>query len=202
MHSGFEMNSKMVLLSVGVVLLLVGALAGYLYGVNSVSTKTTTSTTTVSASLDAYERVANSFANHMLFLSSRNASAIVSQYEQNANVTWFGKPLAGFGFAGFYNGTGNIFLLMNTAFIGHGGSFTLGNVTHNVVNISDDSAVVNSSFAFFGQNSYFGTGFIGNANGTVSAQDSYVYSAANGVWLISEEVWNFTSFNASPGSPP
>jgi hypothetical protein len=66
------MNSKMVLLSGGVVLLLVAALAGYLYGVNSTPTKTTTAvsitattlTTTFmapSTSLDAYEQVSNSF---------------------------------------------------------------------------------------------------------------------------------------------
>jgi hypothetical protein len=48
-HVGFEMNSKIALLGGGVALLLMGALAGYLYGVNSTPTKTTTamSTTTV-----------------------------------------------------------------------------------------------------------------------------------------------------------
>ena len=93
------MNSKMVLLSVGVILLLGGALVGYLYGVDSTPTKTTTAvsiTTTMltstftqpSTSLDAYEQVSNSFASHMLFISERNAFAIVSQYEENATVTW------------------------------------------------------------------------------------------------------------------
>ncbi len=187
------MYSIAVLLSAGVVLLLVGALAGYLYGVDSTPAKTSTatSTTTVSVSLDAYGQVANSFANHMLFISSRNASAIERQYEANATVTWSGKNNAG-GLAGFYNGTKDIFLLMNASFVGRGGSFALGNVTHSLVATSDDSAIVNSSFAFLGQNDLFP----GNFNGTVSAQDSYVYSAANGGWLISQVMWNFLSFNA------
>jgi len=188
------MNSRAVLLGVGVVLLLVGALAGYLYGVDSTPAKTTTatSTTTVSASLDAYDQVANSFADHMLFISSRNASAIVSQYEANATVTWSGKNNAG-GLAGFYNGTKVIFILMNNSFIGRGSSFAIGNVTHSIVDVSDDSAMVNSSFALLGQS---GVASMGNFNGTVSAQDFYVYSAANGGWLISQETWNFLSFNA------
>jgi hypothetical protein len=97
----FEMNSKMVLLSAVVVLLFVGALAGYLFGVDWTPLKTTTAvsittmfTSTVTApstSLDAYEQVSNSFASHMLFLSERNPFAVVSQYEGNATVTWNGK---------------------------------------------------------------------------------------------------------------
>jgi len=170
---------------------LVGALAGYLYGVNS----TTTKTTTASTSLDAYEQVADSFANHMLSISSRNASAIASQYESNASVIWTGQGTTGLAFGGMggtYVGANDIFIIMNASFIGQGSSFAVGSVTHTIVATSDDSAEVNSSFAFFGQNTSLG----GNFNGTVSAQDSYVYSASNGGWLISRETWNFLSFNA------
>jgi hypothetical protein len=181
------MSSRTVLLGGGVVLLLVGALAGYLYGVNSTPTKTAAAST----SLDAYDQVADSFANHMLFVSSRNASAMASQYESNASVIW---TTIGLGYAGTYVGANNIFILMNNSFIGRGSSFSVGNVTHSVVNMTTHSAVVNSSFAFFGQRTDLG----GNFNGTVSAQDFYVYSAANGGWLISRETWNFLSFNA-PG---
>jgi len=194
----------MVLLSVGVVLLLVGALAGYLYGVNSMPTKTTTAVTTTtltttftatSTSLDASEQVSNSFASHMLFISERNAFAIVSQYEENATVTWMGNPAPG-GLGGFYNGTGVIFLLMNASFISRAGSYSIGNVTHATVDISADSAVVNSSFDISGQNynQGFPYGYAATFNSTVSAQDFYVYSVSQGAWLISTETWNFLNF--------
>jgi hypothetical protein len=185
------MNSKVVLLSVGVVLLLVGALAGYLYGVTSTPTKTTT----VSTSSDAYNQVVSSFANHILFLSSGNASDIASQFERNATLTWKGDifPAA----AGNYTGAGNIFLVMNSSFfLGRGSSFSVGSVTYTVVGLSDDSALVNSSFAFSGQNVYMG----GSYNGTISAQDSFVYSGASGAWLISGEIWDFVT--ANPRGPP
>jgi hypothetical protein len=196
------MNSKKVLVASGLVLLLVGGLAGYLDGVNStapntttMSTKTVTLTTTtsVSTSLDAYAQLATSFTNHVFFLSSRNVSAIVSQYEDNATVTWIGRA---HGIRGLFNGTKSIFLLMNVSFIGHGTAFALGDVTRNIVDIKAKSAAVNSSFAVFGQNGFEGSAAIGDFNGTVSAQDSYVYSVADGVWLISQETWNFTSFSS------
>jgi hypothetical protein len=198
------MNPKMVL-GGGVVLLLAGALAGYLYGVDStvtrpttrVSTTTTTFTTTLTAtspSPDIHEQVANAFANHMLVISSRNAYAIVGQYEKNATVTWTGKAS---GLQGFYNGTKIIFILMNASFISRAGSLSIGNVTHTMVDISKDSAVVNSSFDIFGQNYYIGLpyGYLASFNYAVSAQDSYAYSSTLGAWLISTETWNFLSFN-------
>jgi hypothetical protein len=52
-----------------------------------------------------------------------------------------------------------------------------------------------SSFAFSGHNSFFLTAFIGDVNGTVSAQDTFARSP-DGRWLISQEIWNFTSYNS------
>jgi hypothetical protein len=49
---------------------------------------------------------------------------------------------------------------------------------------------VNSRFEFAGNSSIWG-----NYQGTVMAQDLYSFSAAQGIWLISREVWKFTSFN-------
>jgi hypothetical protein len=196
------MNSRMVVVTGGVILLLVGALAGYLYGVNSTPTKTTTAVTMTTAtltttftapstSLDASEQVSNSFASHMLFLSERNAFATVGQYEENATVTWTGNPG---GLQGFYSGTGEIFLLMNASFISRADSFSVGNVTHTLVDISADSAVVNSSFDISGQKYNFGFRYASSFNGTVSAQDSYVYSSSQSAWMISSETWNFLNF--------
>jgi hypothetical protein len=192
------MDSRAVLLSACVFLLLAGAAVGYLYGVNSTPTKTTAvsiTTTTVtstltapSTSLDAYEQVSNSFASHMLLISERNPFAIVSQYEENATVTWTGNIG---GLQGFYNGTGVIFLLINASFIGQAGSFSIGNVTNAVVVVSADSAVVNSSFEISGLMYNFGYYPTTSFNGTVSAQDFYTHSVSQSAWLISTETWNF-----------
>jgi hypothetical protein len=192
------MNSRVALLGGGAALLLVGAIAGYLYGVSSTPTKTTTApmeTTTLtstftapSTSLDAYEQVSDSFASHMLLISERNPFAIVSQYQENATVKWTGNIG---GLQGLYNGTGVIFLLMNDSFIGQAGLFSIGNATQAVLAVSADSAMVNSSFEISGQMYNFGYYPTTSFNGTVSAQDFYKYSASQGAWLISRETWNF-----------
>lgn len=183
----------------GMIMLLVGGLAGYLYGVDSTPSitttvlSTTTATLTISASATPYDQLAESFANHMFFLSERNATAIASQYAQNATVVWTGKSE---GFDGLYNRT-TIPLLMQKSFIGRGGSFGIGGVTRSMVNVSAASATVDSTFDIFGQDYNFFPpgGFATTFNGTISAQDSYVYSIANDAWLISNETWNFTTFN-------
>jgi hypothetical protein len=191
----------------GAVLLLLGGLAGYLYGVDSTPTKTittvstteatlTTTSTSVSTSLIAYDQqVTDSFAKHMLLLSERNATAIVSQYEENATVTWMGQTN---GLGGFYNGTKVIFILMNVSFIGRGGSISIGNAAHRIMEMPGDSAMLNSSFAIHVRD--YGVGlqgrFVTTFNATISAQDLFVYSASNHAWLISQETWNFTNFNS------
>lgn len=181
-----------------IVFLLVGGLAGYLYGVDSTPRATTTelSTITVSTSASAYDQVADSFANHMLFLSERNATAIASQYTENATVTWTGAEGAG-GLAGLYNGT-EITLLIRGSFIGKEASFAVGDVNRTITVVSGESATVDSTFDIFGQGEYVVAipGLAWTAfNATISAHDSYVYSATNNAWMISNETWSFTSFN-------
>jgi hypothetical protein len=194
------MNPRTALVASGVIALLVGALAGYLYGIDSTPRATTTelSTVTVSTSASAYDQVADSFANHMLFLSERNATAIASQYAGNATVTWV-EAIGEYGLAGLYNRT-EIPLLMRVSFIGKGTSFTTGNLTLAITVISADSATVNSTFEIFGQGFYVAAipGPVYTAfNATVSAEDSYAYSMPNNAWLISNETWSFTSFNTN-----
>jgi hypothetical protein len=192
------MQLRTALVAGGVIALLVGALAGYIYGVDSTARETTTelSTTTVSTSGSAYDQVADSFANHILFLSERNATEIANQYAENATVSWFGAEGAG-GLGGFYNRT-EIPLLMRQSFIGKEASFAIGNVTRAITVTSADSAVVNSTFEMFGQG-YYVVAIPGMAwgafNATVSAHDSFAYSAPSETWLISNETWSFTSFN-------
>lgn len=184
----------------GIILALLVAASlgvGYLSGTSTRATEavTSVSTSTANSVYESNHEVVDAFAKHMLALSSRNASAIASQYSQDANITWLGRSTVGI--LGDYNGSQNILLLMRVGFITHGSSFLLGNVTYQLESVSGNSALVNSSFAFIGQKSYFGTGYIGNINGTVSAQDFFTL-ATNGSWLISQEMWNFTSFNSAP----
>lgn len=143
--------------------------------------------------------MADSFARHILFLSERNATAIASQYAENATVTWTGAMGAG-GLAGLYNGT-EIPPLIRGSFIGKEASFSIGNVTSTIAVTSVDSATVNSTFDVFGQGDYVVAipSMLWSAfNATVSAHDSYVYSAPSDAWLISNETWIFTSFNTQP----
>jgi hypothetical protein len=39
----------------------------------------------------------------------------------------------------------------------------------------------------------------GRYHGTVSAQDSFAYSAPAHAWLISRETWDYLSFNVQTG---
>jgi hypothetical protein len=179
------MNSKMVLLSVGVVLLLVGALAGYLYGVNSTPAKTTTvtSTTTVSASLDAYEQVSDAYAYHLMQLSDRNMSAVVGEYESNATVEWTGVVA---GMNGNYSGAANIGILLGGDFFGKLINSSLSN-EYQSVGVNGNVSEVNSTFNFQGYNAVEG-----NVNGTIVAQDTYEH--VGNLWLIAHEAWNFTRY--------
>src|ERR1700738_3320572 len=54
----------------------------------SLGASTATSTGSVTSPVNVVENV---FANHMHLLAIRNVSAIVSQFEGNANVTWTGQ---------------------------------------------------------------------------------------------------------------
>jgi hypothetical protein len=191
------MNPRTALVPIGVIALLVGGLAGYLYGVDSAPRETTTglSTVTISISASAHDQVADSFANHILFLAERNATAIASQYAENATVIWTG--VLGGGAGGLYNST-EIPILMSKSFIGREASFSIGNVNRTITVTSADSATVDSTFDVFGQGEYVVAipGLAWTAfNATVSAHDSYVYSVPNDAWMISNETWNFTSFN-------
>jgi hypothetical protein len=191
-----EMNSRIVLATCGIIFLLVGGFGGYFYGANSIRRETTTTTfTTVSMATDIQSQVFNSLANHMFFLSERNVSAIISQYEKNATIEWMGN--AG-GLQGIYNGTSDIFLLMNESFISRAVSFSIGNITSISISISNDSAIVKSSFEIFGQDYNFGLpyGYVANFNSTILAQDHFAYSSSQKAWLISVESWNYHAFNS------
>ncbi len=162
---------------------------------SSTSSPSENSTTSSTGSLPVTDVVSKTFANHMLLLSSSNASGIVSQYEEDATVTWLGNAP---GLTGNYIGVKNIFVLMNSSFVPWGSSPDVTNLTQTVVATSNHSAVVNSSFDYSGRNA-----FLGNFSGAIMAQEYYSHSAPNGAWLISREIWNYLSFNIQfPNGPP
>lgn len=187
------MNSKMVLIG-GVALLLVGALAGYLYGVNSTPTKRTMS---ASPPPDAHDQVASTYANQLILLDAKNVSALVSEFESNATVEWRGYAnglQAGHGPAvnrdlrGTYTGSQEIGTLLG-AFLTNANYFLVSNETQTI-GAKGNYWVVNSTFGFTGNSSTVGT-----FEGTIAAQESYVQVGK--MWLISNEMWDFTYYEAA-----
>jgi hypothetical protein len=144
----------------------------------------TSITTSTGGSASSTVTVSGAFSYHMRLLASRNISAIINQYQGSGNITWTGHTG---GLSGFYNGTNNMGLLLR-AFLGHARSFIIGNLSRPVLSQTDNSATVNSSIDFHGQDTA-----LGNFSGAVASQDFFVYIAANNTWLISQEVWNFHS---------
>ncbi len=181
------MNSKAVLIG-GVALLLVGALAGYLYGVDSTQTKTTT---------QGYDQVASAYANQLLLLDARNISALVSEFESNATVEWKGYAnglQAGHGpgvnrdLAGNYTGSKEISALLG-AFLTNANYLLVSNETQTI-GAKGSHWVVSSTFHFAGDSNSVGT-----FKGTIAARESYV--RVGNTWLISNEVWDFTYYEES-----
>lgn len=195
------MNSKATLLGGGVIIMLVTAFAGYLYGVNSTLVTTTTTETvttelttasTVSTVPDAYEQVASAYANQLLLLDARNISALASGFASNATVEWKGYAnglqqgrFVNRDLASNYTGSKEISTLLS-AFLTNAYYILVSNETQTI-GAKGNSWIVNSTFHFAGNSSTVGT-----FDGTIVAQESYVH--IGNTWLISNEVWNFTYY--------
>ncbi|MDA4116587.1 MAG: hypothetical protein OK442_08545 [Thaumarchaeota archaeon] len=185
------MKSKTAVLSGGVVLLLVGALLGYVYGVSSAPSRTSTTTgTALTSSLDSYNEVAGAYANQLLLLvSSKNASAVAARYESNATIQWRGNiaGLEGYGpDVGNYTGTKNITAVLGIFLTRHEGDLIISNETQ-AIEPQGNRWVVSSFFDFAGNSS-----IVGGFEGTVVAQDSY--AQVGNAWLIAMETWNFLNY--------
>lgn len=150
----------------------------------STITKTIGSTTTsIFTTINASEEVSLAFANHMMLIPSMNVSALVRGYEDNATMAWTGA----IGFVGSDLNGANVAIAWNRLFQGPSDTdFLLGNETYHVAPVGS-RYVVSSNFDFQASNYV-----LGKINGTVSGQDSYVNVGSR--WLISNEIWNFTSF--------
>ena len=146
-----------------IILLILQSFTGFELVYKSTMTSTVTSTATLQSQV-----VTNSFVDHMLLLDSRNVSAAVSQYEDNATVTWTGieGPVA---LQGPATNTDAItsaltyFLYQPCGSHGTVNGFAISNLVLSTTPISDSSAIVNSTFSFRGNSTLWG-----NFNATVS----------------------------------
>jgi hypothetical protein len=185
------MKFKTALFSGGIVLLLVGVLLGYVYGINSTPPRTSTTTETkLASSPDSYNQVASTYVNQLLLLAnSKNASAVTIRYESNATIQWKGNVagLEGYGpDVGNYTGTKNITAVLGIFMTHHVGNLLISNETQAIVP-EGKYWVVNSTFDFTGNSS-----IVGSFKGTIAAQDSY--AQVGNTWLIAMETWNFLNY--------
>jgi hypothetical protein len=189
--------SKGLLAAIVVILILIAGAAGYLYGVDSVASRTTAyvsttilTTTTANATLPlSYTQVSDAFANQLLNFESRNASPLTKEYEGNATLTWGGLAAR---FGGEYIGPTNIALLYKSL-LSNATSLAL-TITTFKVQVTGNRAFANSTFGLSGYSKS-----VCNINGTAMAEVSYVH--AGGAWLISNETWIFNPSMVETGGP-
>ncbi|MDG7005459.1 MAG: hypothetical protein JRM86_00810 [Nitrososphaerota archaeon] len=162
-----------------------------------------TETSTVTASLDRQEAtiVGQAFANHVKDFASLDAPAFSDQYAHNATITWTGDintcctPQT----SQMTPGEVEVPLERGLA-LGLVGTLEVSAVEENISALSGGSALVNATFDFKGTSSY-----LGQVNGTVTADEAYVYSAplygsTFGGWLIAQESWTVLTPGLEP--PP
>jgi len=175
------------------VVILVAALGLVLVSAPQPTVKTVTVTSTVTPAGQAIESVGESFAQHLVLFSSKNVSAIISQYEPNATVVW--EHL--FCWSGLYqnagSSNGDVAKLLPDFFHGRFSaplnSVYVGNATKmTIMPLANGTVIVNSTFGLVG------LAATGNFTATVSAQDSFVYSSLSNAWMISQETWNFLTY--------
>jgi len=169
-----------------IVLLVLQSFVGS--GTLATTTVTSTTTATVSTIPAAYEQVASDYANHLLLLDARNASALLSGYESNATVEWTGDTG---GLAGNYIGTGNgsgEFGGVLDYFLTDMVNLTVSNENQTIATFQGGHWVINSTFDWVAYNSDDG-----NISGIVAAQDSYAH--VGNTWVIARETWNWLSLD-------
>jgi hypothetical protein len=128
------------------------------------------------------------FESHLQRIISRNITAALADYDNNATLTWIGggpRELGG----GTFQNKSNIKALYNGLFTQLLG-MSITNV--KVATAVGDRASVDASFYLNGRLS----GGCGNFSGTVRSSVSFVLLANK--WWISKEVWSF-GYPFSPG---
>jgi hypothetical protein len=119
---------------------------------------------------------------HISALNQRNLTAAYSEYAPNAFMVWEGVTQ---GYGGAYSGREINYTLEDFIEIPVFINFTISSL---------DSPYTLDGTVYIGANiSFVGLGHeAGNFNGTILANYSYI--DLNGVWLISQETWNFVGF--------
>jgi hypothetical protein len=158
---------------------------------------------TVTTAPYGYEQVAGAYSSHLVDLDSKNITALVEGYERNATVEWV-QPLSNegnyrFGLTGNYTGWGELQIVLQAYLVRSLENFSMSDESQSMSLTNDGSSwLVDSAFHF---SAY--TSILGDINATVVAQDWYsqaftqpaLGTHAAGSWVISREVWNFTSYN-------
>lgn len=166
----------------------------------STTTSTTTLTTTFTSTFDPTKTLTDAYLSHIGAIESRNASALVSQYETNAMLQY---PLST-GTAELFEGAANITRFYeeqptNTSqaiscvtCIELKAPFALANETHSIIVSSDDkTGDVTSNLVFYGTISFGGcyvqgVGSCDTQYYSIGFDISYVLQGNS--WLISTEI--------------
>jgi hypothetical protein len=138
------------------------------------ATQVVTSTKTIVPQSVAIEAVNESLSQHIQFLESGNASALVPKYWESANVTWTGRAYC---FSGTYNGRTQITEALNSFLKVTTPGLTIMNLTRTITAQSNGLVVtVNSTFGFStNKTTTIGSHTYPGINGMISAQDIYAY---------------------------
>jgi hypothetical protein len=180
---------------VAFVIIVVVVVAGMGYLAYSLPPQQAPQTSTVtSQQQSAGVEIMNDYLHHLMQVQSKNVSAIVSEYEDDAVLEWEGATS---GFGGTYHGLANMTAAYN-GILPRLNGLTLTNVT-GVASISNGTALVNGSFyiswAFNPATNDCPPNVSNVFEGQVVVAISFAPSA-NG-WLISNEIWNFQTPTSS-----
>ena len=142
----------------------------------------TTPTTSTSQSVN-FPALKLVFDQHITKISSRDISAVLTDYQQNAVVLWTGQTQ---GLGGIYTGTEKITVLYANAL--SMAKLTITPSGYSQLNGTANQATVQSMLNINGTSNYLGA-----FNGTVLAQ--VTYKSDNGAWKISNENWDYKALN-------
>jgi hypothetical protein len=173
-----------------VVVVVLGAIVVLAYGIKNSSSSSVS--TMLEASQKAYgSEVSGAFASHLLFISSRNLTEVLQEYQPNATVVWEGISA---GYGGVYNGTAQAIPQLYDSFISECTNLAVKNSTFTDTvssGVTPANAVINATVSVNGYHK-----ILGNISAVASVRVQYVLTST-GAWQITYETWNYLQFNAS-----
>jgi hypothetical protein len=156
--------------------------------ITSINSITTTETFATSAGNTGITTIDEAYLSHLLDFESHNATAIADDYEENATVNLIGCT---FGLGGMQTGRPDIQLFFN-AFFGPA-SFGTPDISKDsyTVSANQTTAIVNSTFEMKGNTTMSSYPAFSLYSTNVVLHTSYKQVGSQ--WIITDEVWNFTS---------